>query len=126
MGVHEVLKDLSNRFPLALVTFRHLQKSLIKEQLIRLRLNAFFKVIITTLDVKKPNPDSFLEGAKKLGVPIGDCVIIGDSILDIRAGKASGAKTIAVLSGLFDEKALKKENPDMIIRAIPEISSILL
>ena len=127
LGVYEVLNDLSTRFPLALVTLRHLKKSLIEDQLKRLKLIRFFKTIITTLDVKrpKPNPDSFFEGAKRLGVPIEDCAIIGDSILDIRAGKTGGAKTIAVLTGLFDENALKKEKPDLIIRNITEILSHL-
>ncbi|MFX0211197.1 MAG: HAD family hydrolase [Candidatus Hodarchaeota archaeon] len=128
LGAYEVLNDLSNRFPLALVTLRHLKKSLIIDQLKRLKLNGFFEAIITTLDVKKPkpNPEPFLEGAKRLCVPIGDCAIIGDSILDIRAGKVGGAKTIAVLSGLFEENALKEENPDLIVRSITEITSHLL
>ncbi len=122
-GVHDVLAELSDRFPLALVTLRFLKKNLIEDQLKRLRLKEFFKAVITTLDVKKPKPDpeSFLEGAKRLKVAIADCGIIGDSILDIRAGKAAGAKTIAVLTGIFKEEALKTENPDLIIQRITGI-----
>ncbi|MHA2245299.1 MAG: HAD family hydrolase [Candidatus Hodarchaeales archaeon] len=126
-GVYEILEDLSRRFPLALVTLRHLKRSLIEDQLKRLNFNKFFKVIITALDVKKPKPepDSFLEGAKQLEVEIGDCAIVGDSVIDIRAGKAAGAKTIAVLTGLFDENSLKKERPDIILRDLTEILSHL-
>lgn len=122
-GVHYVLAKLSNRFPLALVTLRFLKKNLIEDQLKRLRLKEFFKAIITTLDVKRPKPDpeSFLEGARRLKVAIADCGIIGDSVLDIRAGKAAGAKTIAVLTGIFEEDALKTENPDLVLQRMTEI-----
>ena len=126
-GVYEVLVNISGRFPLALITLRHIEKSLIEDQLKRLKFNEFFKTIITSLDVKKPKPypDSFLEGAKRLNVPMGDCAVIGDSIIDVRAGKAAGAKTIAVLTGLFDENSLKQERPDLIIRSITELPSHL-
>ncbi|UCG90331.1 MAG: HAD family hydrolase [Candidatus Heimdallarchaeota archaeon] len=126
-GVDQVLIDLSKRFPLALVTLRHVNKGLIEDQLKRLKLNRFFKTIITALDVKKPKPDpaSFVEGAERIGVAMEDCIIVGDSITDIRAGKAGGAKTIAVLTGIFDEKTLRKEEPDLIIGSITEILKYL-
>ena len=122
-GVYEILENLSKRFPLSLVTLRHIKKSLIEDQLKRLNFNEFFKAIITGLDVKKPKPEpgSFFEAAKRLGVAIGDCAIVGDSIIDIRAGKAAGAKTIAVLTGIFDENSLKQERPDIILRGLVEI-----
>ncbi|UCG00690.1 MAG: HAD family phosphatase [Candidatus Heimdallarchaeota archaeon] len=125
--VNKLLNDLSKSFPLALVTLRYIKRPDIEDQLRRLKINRYFQTIITALDVKrpKPNPDSFLEGAKRLNVSINDCAVVGDSILDIKAGKASGAKTVAVLSGIFDESALKKENPDLIIKNILELSIYL-
>ncbi|MFX1515853.1 MAG: HAD family hydrolase [Promethearchaeota archaeon] len=123
----KTLENLSQRFPLAIVTLRYIEKSEIEAQLSRLKINTFFRSIITTLDVKrpKPSPDSFLEGAKKINVPIEDCMVVGDSILDIKAGKASGAKTVAVLSGIFDENSLRKEEPDLVITNISELPSYL-
>ena len=47
-----------------------------------------------------------------------DCVIAGDSVIDIRAGKAAGAKTVAVLSGLYSQKELAEEKPDLILKDI--------
>ncbi|MHA2226840.1 MAG: HAD family hydrolase [Candidatus Hodarchaeales archaeon] len=122
-GVYDILTDLSKRYPLALITLRHIENSLIEDQLKRLKLNEFFKTIVTALDVKKPKPepDSFLEGARRLGLSIGDCAIIGDSILDIRAGKRAGAQTIAVLTGIFDKNSLRQEEPDLILKSIVEI-----
>jgi phosphoglycolate phosphatase-like HAD superfamily hydrolase len=47
-----------------------------------------------------------------------DCIIVGDSISDMRAGKAAGSKTVAVLSGLFSYQELVEENPDLIIKDV--------
>jgi len=41
---------------------------------------------------------------------------VGDSVCDIRAGKAAGAKTAAVLSGLFSCAELAREHPDLILK----------
>ncbi|MBS7660314.1 HAD hydrolase-like protein [Candidatus Bathyarchaeota archaeon] len=44
---------------------------------------------------------------------------------DVRAGKNSGAKTVAVLSGLFTREELEKENPDLILNSIKELPDFL-
>ncbi|KAJ0986018.1 hypothetical protein J5N97_004374 [Dioscorea zingiberensis] len=46
----------------------------------------------------KPSPDIFLEAAKRLGVDISKCLVIEDSLVGVRAAKASGAKVVAVPS----------------------------
>ncbi|MFX0013255.1 MAG: HAD family hydrolase [Promethearchaeota archaeon] len=127
VGVNRTLDILFNRFPLALVTLRYLRKAQIKDQLIRLNLIKYFQTIITTLEVDKPkpHPDSFLVGANNLGVSIVECAVIGDSVLDIRAGKRGGAKTIAVLTGIFDERTLRNEKPDLIVSDFTEIPNHL-
>jgi len=51
-----------------------------------------YDVVVTIDDVKhgKPAPDTFLEAARRLGVKPADCVVLGDSVLDIEAAKAAG------------------------------------
>jgi HAD superfamily hydrolase (TIGR01509 family) len=51
-----------------------------------------FDVVVTIDDVLhgKPAPDTFLEAARRLGVPPGECVVLGDSVLDIEGAKAAG------------------------------------
>ncbi|KEI37701.1 uncharacterized protein L969DRAFT_89669 [Mixia osmundae IAM 14324] len=44
----------------------------------------------------KPHPDPFMLAAKRLGFDCKDCLVFEDSPSGIRAGVASGAKTIAV------------------------------
>ncbi len=113
----KTLQALSRRFPLALVTLRYVVREQIIDELEHLSLRKFFRVVVTALDVEKPkpSPDALLFAAQKLRVPISECAIVGDSIVDIQAGKAAGAKTVAVLSGLFNMKELRAQKPDLIL-----------
>lgn len=54
--------------------------------------------LVTSDQVKngKPNPESYLTAAERLGVSIEDCVVFEDAPAGIRAGVSSGAKTISV------------------------------
>jgi phosphoglycolate phosphatase-like HAD superfamily hydrolase len=53
-----------------------------------------------------------------MDLDVSDCIIVGDSVSDIRAGKAAGAKTAAVLSGIFSFQELVKEKPNLIMQNI--------
>jgi phosphoglycolate phosphatase len=119
-GVHTTLQKLSEHFQLALITRRNMPKEPIIEELKRLGLKQFFEVIVTSQDVNepKPSPQAFVKAANHLAVPIHDCAVVGDAVVDIQAGKSAGAKTIAVLSGLFSQKELEKQKPDLIIKEI--------
>jgi len=111
------LQALSQRFPLALITLRYVVREQILDELNHLGLAKFFRAVVTTLDVEKPKPfpDALWVAARKLHVPINECAIVGDSIIDIQAGKAAGAKTIAVLTGLFSRAELEALKPDLVI-----------
>ena len=76
-----------------------------------------FTHIITALDTHKPkpSPEALIKTVKALDVQMCDCIIIGDSINDIKAGKTAGTKTIAVLTGLFTRQELAKEKPNLIL-----------
>ena len=118
-----ILQTLSSRFPLALITLRYVVREQILDELNHLGLAKFFSAVVTTLDVEKPKPfpDALLVAARKLRVPIGECAIVGDSVIDIQAGKAAGAKTIAVLTGLFSRAELEAQKPDLVIDALTSL-----
>lgn len=126
-NVHTTLQKLSKHFQLALITRRNMPKEPIMRELERLGLTQFFKFIVTSKDVEepKPSPQAFVKAADQLGVSIHDCAVVGDAIVDIQAGKAAGAKTIAVLSGLFTREELSKQKPDLIIRDISSLPDFL-
>lgn len=126
-NVQTTLHMLSKHLPLALVTRRDVsQKQLIKE-LQSLRFISYFKAILTSQDVTQPqpSPEILLKAAQELRVPIGECAVVTDSIVDIQAGKAAGVQTIAVLTGLFSRKELEKWKPNFVIENINYLPNLL-
>jgi HAD superfamily hydrolase (TIGR01509 family) len=57
--------------------------------------------VVTRDQVKyaKPDPDLFLTAAERLNAPIGNALVIGDSIWDMLAARRGGALGVGLLSG---------------------------
>lgn len=56
--------------------------------------------MMSSEDVKahKPNPEVYLESAKRVGVPPADCIVFEDSFSGVTAGLNAGMKVVGVLS----------------------------
>jgi mannitol-1-/sugar-/sorbitol-6-phosphatase len=67
------------------------------------------KHLVTATDVKhgKPDPEPYRKGAQFLGVLAADCVVIEDAPAGIRAGKAAGARVIALRTTAEDAELLE-------------------
>lgn len=60
-------------------------------------LDAFpFRATPTALIPRKPAPDLLLAAAKLLGVPVGDCWMVGDTRFDAAAARAAGATFVGL------------------------------
>ena len=73
----------------------------------------------------KPAPDGTLECLRRMKVAPSHAITIGDTPLDVRAGKAAGTLTIGVLSGIGTREQLEAEKPTAIIKDISEVLSLL-
>lgn len=64
-------------------------------------------VMVTAEDVTngKPDPAGYLLGARRLGVPIGECLVFEDASVGIRAGEAAGADVVVVTSTHWEPMA---------------------
>jgi HAD superfamily hydrolase (TIGR01509 family) len=126
-NVPETLDVLSKKVRLALLTMRHVSRENIQKELEKLGIAKYFHCIVTALDtpLPKPSPKAIVTCAERLGVEIGECAVVGDSICDIRAGRNAGAKTVAVLSGIFSKEELAKEKPYLIIKDVNELLHVL-
>jgi len=124
-GVREMLEALSHDYPLGVVSARDELST--KEFLNHFELTSFFDVIVTsqTCRFTKPYPDPVIYAAKALGMTPGDCVMVGDTIVDIKSGKSAGAQTVAVLCGFGTEKELARVGADLILQTTPDIQSYL-
>lgn len=125
--ISETLKKLSRKAELALVTQRRVPKEKVMEELENLGLAKHFKTVVTGLDTEhlKPSPDALINCARKMKLTLCECAIVGDSVVDIKAGKLAGAKTVAVLSGIYTREELEREKPDLIIENINEFPKFL-
>ena len=88
--------------------------------------------IVTRDDVTygKPDPDLFLAAARKLDVPIEQCLVIGDAIWDMLAARRCKATGIGLLSGGYDISELERagalrvyEDPLDLLNHLDEVAS---
>jgi phosphoglycolate phosphatase-like HAD superfamily hydrolase len=73
----------------------------------------------------KPAPTGILECLRRMGIHPSHGLTIGDSPLDIRAGKAAGTLTVGVLSGIGNRAKLEVEEPTAILEGVTELLSLL-
>jgi HAD superfamily hydrolase (TIGR01549 family) len=76
----------------------------------------------------KPDPDLFLEAARRLGVPIETSSVVGDSVWDMLAARRARALGIGLLSGGYGMEELERagayrvfEDPAELLAHIDEV-----
>lgn len=74
----------------------------------------------------RPDPDMLLDMMAKHQLSPDNFLKVGDTVADIQEGKNANVLTVAILSGTQDEKMIREQRPDHIIRSLPELEGILL
>ncbi len=125
-GVHSTLEALRPHYPMTVVTARGPRGTL--AFLEQYDLGGYFVGVASsqTSPRTKPHPDPIYWSAEKMGVPPEACLMIGDTTVDIRAGRATGAQTVGVLSGFGEEAELRRAGADLILPSVVELPAILL
>lgn len=124
-GTREMLETLSQRYPLAIVSARDTRTTM--QFLHQFTLAQYFTCIATaqTCVHTKPYPDPILWAAKEMDMPTEACLMVGDTSVDMRAGKAAGTQTVGVLCGFGEEAELHKDGADMILSLTADLVQIL-
>lgn len=124
-GVDELLKQLHGRYPMSVVSARDERGTM--AFLEKFGLVNYFDAIVTGLSARytKPYPDPVLLAAQRMNVPPENCLMIGDTTVDIRAGKSAGAQTVGVLCGFGEEPELRNMGADVIIEDTTKLLEIL-
>lgn len=124
-GAREALLALRPRYPLAVVSARDERSTL--AFLRAFDLEDVFVCVATALTCRhaKPYPDQILWAAQRMGVPPSACLMIGDTTVDIRAGRAAGAQTVGVLCGFGEEKELRRAGADAILASTADLPALL-
>jgi HAD superfamily hydrolase (TIGR01509 family) len=86
-----------------------------------------FSGIVGREDVesRKPHPEPIRKCLGHLQLNPHEVAYIGDSVIDVRAGKAAGVYTIGVLTGTSPHEILSVEEPDHILESVAELLDLL-
>ena len=124
-GMQALLADLSARYPLALITARSRRPTLAFVN--QFGLGSVFKLVVSaqTAPHTKPYPDPVLLAAKTLGLPPENCVMVGDTTVDILAGKRAGAQAIGVLCGFGERAELEQCGADLILEQTADLARVV-
>lgn len=118
-GVDATIRELQNRgYLLAVVTTDDTQKA--ADNLRTMGLESSFKIVLGCDRVTncKPAPDLTLEACRMLGVKPAEAAVIGDTLADIRMGRAAGAACcIGVASGVTTPETLAAE-ADIVLESV--------
>lgn len=90
-------------------------------------LAPFFTLVASgqTARRSKPHPHQIYWIAEQLEIHPSECLIVGDTTIDIRAGKAAGAQSVGVLSGFGKESELREAGADLIIGSVVDLPAVL-
>ena len=115
-----LVKLLANNSKVACITNKPLEftEFLLQQNMI----SQFFSVVCAGDNVKfkKPNKWPLVYASEVVGVPLNDCVMIGDSKHDIAAARNAGCDVIAVSYGYNHGESISMANPDAIIDSFNE------
>ena len=126
IGIQEMLVRLHERYPLAVVSARDEITS--REFLHQAGIAQYFVCVAgaQTVEHTKPYPDPIIWAARQMGVQPQNCLMIGDTSVDIIAGRAAGAQTVGVLCGFGEETELRHRGADEILLTTPNLAGLLL
>ena len=86
-----------------------------------LGIKKYFSLFVNGDDVRegKPSPQCFLLGAEKLGIEAGNCVVMEDAVVGVRAAKRAGMYCIAVANTCLREDIAEA---DIVVDSMAEIN----
>ena len=86
-----------------------------------------FGIVISgdTLAKKKPDPLPLLHAAKHFGVNPNECLLLGDSISDVKAARAANFDVICMSYGYNHGIDIATANPDVVIDSMVELKNFL-
>ncbi len=123
-GAVEILKSLSQSYPLALVSNtsrRYFERCFLPEGI------ACFKETLFSEEMEKPkpSPEPLFRIMKLLDVKIDECCYVGDAISDVQMAKSAGVKMFGVTTGHHSKDDLKNAGADWIVNDLNEFAALV-
>jgi HAD superfamily hydrolase (TIGR01549 family) len=124
-GAREMLTALNGRYRLAVVTTRGLDEA--QAFLDQYDLHGLFELLVTRESTwrLKPHPAPIRHAARRLGVPVKRCVMVGDTTVDVKAARRAGAWAVATLCGFGEREELDRAGAHVILEHTAHLSALL-
>jgi phosphoglycolate phosphatase len=125
-GVPEMLAALAGGYPLALLSNKGEAPS--RRILSGVGLAPFFRLILggDSLPTRKPDPGGLALAAARLGVPVADLLLVGDTRIDAQTARAAGCAFALVEWGFPAPPARAEIVADLKAKEPGELSAALL
>jgi phosphoglycolate phosphatase len=90
-------------------------------------LSSYFEVVIggDCLPERKPSPLMLFEAATRCGVRASECLMVGDSRVDVEAGRAAHMKTCGYIPGFRGRTELVNAGVDYVIERFSELCALV-
>jgi N-acetyl-D-muramate 6-phosphate phosphatase len=124
-GIKEMIPRLAENYTLAVCSAG--DEDTVTNFLNSAGIASYFEVVATALTCRytKPFPDPLIWIANELNTKLEQCIMIGDTTVDVRAGHNAGTHTIAVLCGFGEQKELEDLIPNLLLNSTHEVQTYL-
>ena len=125
VGIKVMLSSLHSRYRLGIVTTRSAEDAV--AFLNQHGVAELFDVVVTRESTRrlKPHPAPVLYAAEALGLAPQQCVMVGDTTVDIAAARRAGAWAIGVLCGFGEREELTRTGAHLLLESTADVSSVL-
>ncbi len=120
-GAIAAVRRIAATRPAALASSSH--RAVIDAALITTGLADAFEAVVSSDEVAhgKPQPDVFLEAARRLGVEPSRVLVVEDSLNGLRAGRAAGMFTVLVPNASIPPAAGAEEQADLVLARLADL-----
>lgn len=120
-GVEHTLSKFQDR---KLAVLSNKQERFCQAILSGLGCSEYFGIILggDSLETRKPDPEPILHICEILDVSPTKTVMVGDSPIDVQAGKSAGVMTVGLTQGFTPEEVMNKSGADLLIPNVASLS----
>jgi phosphoglycolate phosphatase-like HAD superfamily hydrolase len=125
-GVDEMIRSVSATYRLGIVSTR--SRYHIDEFLQRFPdIGRVMEVSCGLQDTRrlKPHPAPVRLAARRLGLPVEQCLMVGDTTVDVKSARRAGAWSAAVLCGFGEAPELKRAGANVILDSTADLADFL-
>jgi HAD superfamily hydrolase (TIGR01549 family) len=122
-GVPEMIRALYPSYRLGVVTTRSRADALAFVR--QFGLEALFELAATRDDTErlKPHPEPIRHAVSALGLAPAQCVMVGDTVVDIVSAKSAGSFAVGVLCGFGERDELLEAGADLVLETTSQLQA---